>query len=629
MTLQTAFFTGILCFSLIFVSSTTPGYAFQYVQDDEDTEEVDQPEGFEEEFDHALRLYEEAEYIEAARAFSKLEGAEATLFAGKSYFAAGHYALANRYLQRITSEAPEEIYLDARFTLALSDYKAGNFGRSLDLLYGLNDQPEISEDASELYISIQHFLNKNQRKAAFNQSGIDSVRYDILEYALEYNSPKTVESLIKTFNHSFDTAVDSSRIEQITAKKDSVYEERGDTVKTAPAPPGTVYNIGVPLPAFDTDDDEYPVARGLYYGILKAAQQFNERNEDRKISLYHADPTDPETPESVMDTFSWNHHIDLMIGPLFSESAYAMSGDAENYGITMVPPLANSDSLNLDNAYVYQPNPTFAKRGKALARFAVDELEMDTLAVISETDTQGMEEAYAFREEAERLGAKVIHFFQDRFVERGYDVSDYTPHFAGDENYLSDEEKEDVILRDIDGLFLAFTGRGARTLIDLVMTDLEATRAEMDILGSTEMSNMNFSERRLNAFDIYYMDSMHLDESDERVQDFSRRFEEYSGFEPNQFAYLGYDVADFLFQTLEEHPNPANLKRVIRDRERYEGLILNIAFANSHINSGMNFFQLTPDGAEFQGERDLEYVLEDFRQELEDDTEDEELEQEN
>lgn len=611
MPLKTVLLSGILTFTLTLFTATD-SFALQYVDDnDVETEESSS----EELFDEALQLYEDAEFIEAARLFSEVDGAEAALFAGKSYFAAGNYTLAGRYLQSITSEAADEIYYDAQYTLALTDYRTGNFGRALDLLYSLKDKPEIDDEADELYISIMHFLNKNQRKTAFRQSGIDSVRYDLVEYALEYNRPGTVKSLIDAVAYSFDTQVDSSRIESIREKADNLEEERGDTVKTAPAPPGTVYDIGIPLPAFDPDEDEYPVARGLYHGILKAAEEFNQRNEDRKISLHHRDPSGDTTPEAVLNELSWNQNVNMVIGPLFSESAYAMAGDVEGYGIPMIPPLANSDTLNIDNPYIYQPNPTFAKRGKALARFAVNDLDKDTLAVITETDTQGMEEAYAFREEAERLGAKVVHFFQDRFIDRGYDVSDYTPHFAGDEAFLSDSEKENVILRDIDALFLGFTGRGANTLIDLVMTDLEATRADMTILGSTEMANMNFSDRRLNNFDIYYMDSMYLDEESEQVQSFAESFEEASGFEPNQFAYLGYDVADFLFKTLEEHPNPADLKRVIRDRPKYEGLILTIMFANSHINSGMNFFRMTSDGPEYHGEQDLEYVIEELLEE--------------
>ncbi len=619
--------TGIL----FFVFLTTPSQHILQatpLTDDDNDEEVD-PD-FEERFNEALAKYEETEYLEAARLFAKLDEVEATLFAGKSYFAAGYYALALRYLTSVTEEAPAEVYLDARYTLALADFKIGNYGRSLDVLYTLLEESEIQDEADELYTSILHFLNKDQRKKAFHESGTDSVRYDLIEYALEFNSPTSVRHLTEAVRHSFDAQVDSARIEKIQAKADTLYEERGDTTEVAPAPPGMVYNVGIPLPAYDPDDSQFPVAQGLYFGIQKAADEFNQRNEDRQISLHHEDPDDEDaSPESVLSKFAWNFNSDLIIGPLYSESAYKMTRDVEDYGIPMVPPLANSDTLNLDNPYIYQTNPTFAKRGRALARFAVQELEMDTLAVMTERDTQGMEEAYAFRDEAERQGAKVIHFFQDHFVDRGYDVSDYTPHFAGDDRYLDDDEKEDVIIRDIDGLFLGFTGRGAQTLIDLVMTDLEATRSEVAVLGSSEMANFNFSDRRINNFDIFFMDFMYLDDERSRVKDFKEEFEDETGMEPSQFSYLGYDVADFLFKTLEEHPNPKDLKRVIRDRPHYEGLIIDIVFANSHINTGMNFFELTEDGPVFIGEKDLEELVEELAEEEDDEDEDTENDNEN
>lgn len=615
--------TGFLFFILLILPLESLSQDVTFNENDDNDEEVDSD--FEERFNEALAKYEEANYLEAARLFSELEEVEATLFAGKSYFAAGYYALASRYLTSVTDEAPPEIYLDARYTLTLADFRSGNYGRSLDVLYSLLDEPDIQDEADELYTSILHFLNKNQRKKAFNESGTDSVRYDLLEYALEYNKPGAVRDLIDAVAFSFDTHVDSSRVDSLYARADTLYAQRGDTVDVAPAPPGMVYNVGIPLPVFDPDDNQFPVAQGLYFGIQKAAEEFNQRNEDRQISLHHLDPEgEDSSPQSVLSKFAWNFNTDLLIGPLYSESAFQMVDDVESYGTTMVPPLANSDTLNLDNPYVYQTNPTFAKRGRALARFAVQELEMDTLAVMTDRGTQGMEEAYAFRDEAERLGANIIHFFQDRFVDRGYNVSDYTPHFAGDKSYLDEDEKEDVILRDIDGLFLGFAGRGAQTLIDLVITDLEATRSDIAILGGSEMANFNFSERRINNFDIFFMDFMYLDEERSRVQEFAEEFEEEAGLEPSRFTYLGYDVADFLFKTIEDHPNPANLKRVLRDRPRYEGLIIDINFANSQINTGMNFFEMTLDGPVFIGEKDLEELVEELQESEEEDEDAEE-----
>lgn len=582
----------LLSFLILFSVLTSP-FAF-------DTPDPHTSESFYQssDFQRALVLYENSEFLEAAAIFADIPTAEGQLFAGKSYFAAGHYLMARNFLQRVPASAPAPIIEDALFTLALCDFQARNYGSSLDYLHRLTrnaTQSDLRDDSRELYEQILNFLTKEQRKSAFYQSRYDQVRYDIITSGFIWMNRADAMALAESASRSLLIGKNEEDVAELKNWAASVPESRPDSLRFAPAPHGMVYNVGIALPEFLPHEPEYAVSQALYFGVLMAAEEFNRRNDNRKISLHHHNPDNPLGPENTMTNFAWNHNADFVIGPLFSESAYRMAALAEQYQLPLIPPLANSDTLNIANPFVFQMNPTSEKRGTAMARFAVRQLRMDSLAVISELNTPGMLEAQAFRKEAERLGAHITHFFVRDFASRGYDVSDVTPWFAGSEQFIDTTRFE---LRPVDALYLAFTGEAAPTLINLVMNSLEANRSRVTILGNQELGLMEMSAQRHRRFDMFYTDVMHSNPQSTPVQLFTEDYRNLTGTEPNMFAFLGYDVGTYLFQTLEKVQNPAHMKRAIPVQPRHRGLIMDIHFNRDHVNEVLRFFEVKPEGNE-------------------------------
>ncbi|MEX1137493.1 MAG: ABC transporter substrate-binding protein [Balneolales bacterium] len=549
-----------------------------------------------ERFDDALQFYQEGRFLNAAHSFSEIDIPEAKLFTGKSFFAAGQYKLSNHYLSEVPSNAPEQVYDDSRYTIALNDFQTGNFGRSLDGLHILKENGttrNISRSAENFYEETMNYLTIGQRKEAFMQSNIPEVQLELITSSFDWVDRQTAQTLINTLENSLIAMQDSVAVQNLKARASRMRNNPQNNY--APAPEGITYNIGVALPETE-DENTLGVSQSMYFGLSLAAEEFNRRNDHQKIALHHANPdADERNPEHVMTNFAWNNNADLIIGPLFSESAYSMTALAEQYQIPLVTPLANSDSLNLDNPYVYQINPTFSQRGRAMARFAVNELGLDSLAIISEKNTPAEEEAHAFRDEATRLGAHFVHIFNKDFEAQGYDVSNITPWFASDTTFVDDPDEFD--LKPVDGLFIATGGGGAANLIDLIMTDLEATRSTVTVLGNEEMGYVEMSTRRLQRLDIFYPEIFYTDESREDVTNFKVDYQNLSGMDADRFAFLGYDVASYLFNILEEVQNPARLKDAIKKQPKHSGLTINIDFGNGHVNRGVRIFQLQPEGA--------------------------------
>jgi ABC-type branched-subunit amino acid transport system substrate-binding protein len=238
-------------------------------------------------------------------------------------------------------------------------------------------------------------------------------------------------------------------------------------------------------------------------------------------------------------------------------------------------------------------NPTFEVHGKRMAQHAVQQLGLDTLAVITPNDALGTASARSFRQEAERLGAFVSYYIEEDFSSFGYDLTDFTKVFTTDS-----VEVDSLNYIPTEAIYAPFTGQAANTLMSLLMTDLEVLNSGMIVLGSEEWQSANLSAYQERNFEIYYSQSFGeaADTSATRLfeEDFQTRF----GLEADQFSKLGYDIGNFLFESLSIAANPAQLTHSIRSRDPYNGLAIIIDMEGQRINQHVYIRPLTPRAIE-------------------------------
>lgn len=549
---------------------------------------------FAQDFDEALNLYQQQEFEEAAEIFSKIDDAEARLFAGKSYFGLGEYIKAQRYLIEAGDSNDPDIQSEAIYTLALTDFQLKQFDEALDKLYQLKENGnnrELRTDARNFYNDILDFLTVEQRKQVFQSTTNSDLRFDLIDSILGKIDFPTAKLLIEQYRNSSSNTDRIQELEEVIS--DSLQYTTRISSDYPQAPDNITYNIGATLPEYTTENSRFGVSQGLYFGYLMAANEFNESNSDKNVTIkFNNTDAQAENVPGIMGDFAWNLQADAVLGPLYSEPASEMAPLAESYQIPMIAPLANSDSLNVDNPYVFQANPTFGAHGKRMAQFAVEELEMDTLAVISESNSLGASSAYSFRDEAEKMGAKVVHFFVDDFESEGYEIGDYTKYFTAD---TSDFENAQYKYHQLDAVYAPFTGQAAATLIDLLLVDLNSMESELTVLGSQEWGATEIRDGQLENIEVYFSESFYENPENDRQQSFATEFEEQYGMEPNRYAMIGYDTATFVLNTLEEVENPVLLKSVLKDRPLYKGIINTIHFNGTHVNQEVKIFEYTAD----------------------------------
>lgn len=564
---------------------------------------------FAQSFDDAFDLYEEAKYEQAAAIFDTIETPEGLLFSGKSYFGMGKYVQAKTFLDRVPQAASREVYLEARYTSALSNFQLEQFGRALSQLQSFNEErvkTQLITDGIQLYEDILNYLTLEQRRNVYQSVNSSQIKYDVVRTAMGKVEYATAKLLIDEYKATTDSDSLSQNVRELESMvSDSLnYSMKIAFGKELNAPEGITYNIGAALPQYQTDDREFSVSQGLYFGYLLAAEEFNQQNSDKKAFIrYKNTGASVDSSEYVMTDLAWNYNIDAVLGPLFSEPAAKMAKLAELYQIPMLAPLANSDTLNIDNPYVFQANPTFSSHGKRMARYAVSNLQMDTLAVLAERNSLGEASAYAFREEAEKLGAKVVYFFVEDLESQGYEVTEYTKYFSTDTlnadpesmEYEDSDEMEAKNYHRVDAVYAPFTGQAAPTLIDLLLIDLQAMDSEVVVLGSQEWGATNIPQDRLENMNIYFSESYYMNTKSNRLEQFKENYSNRFGIEANRFSMIGYDAATYLLQTLERVKNPALLKNALSRQPLYEGLISNIKFEGKHVNQEVKIFRLSAE----------------------------------
>ncbi|MFP8488248.1 ABC transporter substrate-binding protein [Gracilimonas sp. Q87] len=534
-----------------------------------------------------INFYEEGNYEEALSIFEKIEEPSAYLFTGKTYFALNNYLKAKSFLNKIESTA--SVYYEAKYTKALADFELENFASSLDALFEINQlslQGSVKRDALNFYRDVLNYLTLEQRYRAFKDVSSDQVRLDLIESAVGIVDYPSAKTLFTAYTNSVNISDSSSYDNLFNVLEDSAsYARRYNPNKYTQAPSGLSYNIGVALPEFSMEAEEFEITQHLYFGIQLAIENFNSQNTRQKAFLtYRNTDADVNNAAFIANDLIWNHNVDAVIGPLFSEVAFELSEYAELYETPLLTPLANSDNLNLDLNYTFQLNPTFAVQGKEMAKYAIQTLQYDTLAVLAEKGSLGEASAYAFIDEVRKLGGEIVRFYVEDLASQGYDISEYVKYF--------DPEVDTVYNYNIDAVYAPFTGNIAQTLMSALITNLEAMGSKMSILGSEEWESADINSGRLPETNVYYTKTFEVDTTNSSVNDFESEFRLRFDTQPNQFAYIGYDAANVLLESLKRVQNPNYLKEGLKSFDNFRGLITRVNFNGSHINQEVRIKKL-------------------------------------
>lgn len=540
-------------------------------------------------FDEGLRYYQQKKYEQAVSVFSDLKSNEGYLFAGKSFYALGQYPVAQANLNNISSDAPRQLLDEARYTSALINFQQKRFSNALSYLFELQQiygSEELGQKAGRLYTQLLNYLSGDQRFDAMQKIEQDEIKFDLFKTAMGKIDYPQAQQLYQQFEEQLSNDKWIDRAEEYTSSLSSAsayQSEYGSSTSKLQPPDGTTYNISVALPSYDTGDREFDIVKGMYLGAMIAAEEYNDDHASTQSYIHFSNTgTSNNGLRTMMENFSNNYYGDAIIGPLFSEQAKPMVSLSNDYRIPVMAPLANSN-INAQNSYLFQSNPTYRMHGRQMARYAVNQLKMKRFAIMANRETSGAVSAEAFRDEAEKLGAEIVHYFVEDLQSNNYAVSQYTQYFGS---------KDDPL----DAVYAPFTGRTALTLIDLLLNDMRVMENAIALLGSQEWQNLDFKSNKYRNLNIYFTEGSYQNRNSGRLARFKNEYERTFNSTGNKFSLIGYDISRFILETLDEVGNPDLLWSAIAHHSEYRGLIKDFRFEGGNVNTAVKILEVTDTG---------------------------------
>ncbi len=362
-------------------------------------------------FHNGIAAYEEGNYRSAFQEFEHIldigdvtqRTTAAYVMSAKSMVELGQYREAVRRLQRFLDRFPRSLYQDdAYFTLGVAHMRDRRYE---DALYTFlravehTDKPELRGNA-EAYLAriINNHITLRELEDIYNETRGEFARgFLALALSQRYLERGSVATARTILEKAVQEHWQHPLIGELRTLLDNL--EEGITMK-----------IGVILPLFNNQPDEpfQELGRELLRGIQFAV---DEHNAESGIKIY-LDVRDSRRQPSVaarhVQELVNDNEVVAILGPIFSDEAFATAGVANARGVPLITPTATANHIADIGRYVFQINPDYRNRGRAMARFAVEQLGYSTLGVLAPVDSHGQDIAEGFIEEVNRLDGAYI-----------------------------------------------------------------------------------------------------------------------------------------------------------------------------------------------------------------------------
>ncbi len=344
--------------------------------------------------------------------------------------------------------------------------------------------------------------------------------------------------------------------------------------------------VGVLLPAslkpFDGSGDIG--ASKLMIGAIVAKDEANHLSQRAFVHLV-VRSTSGLSPDGIVaqaKALVEHDSVQVILGPMYSEEALAVSEYCGARGVVMLTPTATDERISALSPTSFQLNPTHRARGASMARFAVQEIGAKTAGIFVQDSTYSKDMGIGFKETFEQLGGEV-----KLFALLPESFSSFSKALAP-LNLVFDKELG-YPLTHFDVIYLPMTSPEA---VAIALSQLRFYNVRGELLGSSDW----LDERLLNNRDLittfYYASDFQLAENSATnsvVSLYKTRF----GEDPNAFFWLGYDAMDYLFRAALSQNSKPDLALAIRSASPIETHHIPVFFDGKNVNQMMNIIRFS------------------------------------
>jgi ABC-type branched-subunit amino acid transport system substrate-binding protein len=415
--------------------------------------------------------------------------------------------------------------------------------------------------------------------------------------------------------------------------------------------------LGVLLPLMRSSEPSAmkEIGNEVYDGILFAFEHYVADPSARVKVVLETRDTEREVSLAIrgMEDLASDKDVVGVIGPVFSATTLAAARVAATRGIPMITPTANANGIAAAGPTVFQANPDYETRGRVMARYAVADRKLSTLAVLAPRDSYGRFLAEAFIKEATRLGARVV---ATEWYERGTSdlksqlralreaglkaAADPSIPFGGklsrqDMMKLVDlgvpvkridsllargsivssrwllgpggpravdslgiaatlaeilTDSLEIPVQTIEGLYIPISGPEE---IGVVTSQVVYFNFRTEILGSGEWNNFGeLNANRRYCTKVIFESDTAIDSADTRYEDFTREFAARFKKRPSRNTLYGYDTAELVLHVIRNGATTREaVARALAAVGWYRGIHAAVGFSPGRVNTHLSILQ--------------------------------------
>ncbi len=612
-------------------------------------------------FNSGVSQYQSGQFKEAAETFGRIIAAHpgdqritaAIIMKGKALYWLGDNLESARTARLLLTDFPRSRYVaDARFILGSIYRRVGRAEDAMEELlkaWETMSRPEPPRLAMDIVTAVDTLAAESispPRLRSFIETTSDRECKAFLWLKIAENEA-AAENMVRsrlaldTLLLMYPAQVNHPRVAALLKRT----AERSDV------------KLGVLLPLMRGGEPSAAkeIAQEVLEGVTFAVEQFMAESGQRvRVTQVTLDSErDPVVASSAVRELAADKQVVAIVGPIFSSSTVAAARIAEDLGIPLVSPTANANGIAAVGPHVFQANPDYRTRGRAMAQYAVLRRGFTRLAVLAPSDTYGRFLAEAFGEEVRRLGARLI---AAEWYERG--SSDLKKQLgairragmrAGADPLIAFGGKKKlgelmklaglgVSVRTLDSLMQKGATVNATTLIgpdagarldslgisvvyeELYVDSLDhpvtaidglympiSSPAEIGIvasqavyfnfrtqmLGSGEWNNLpELDANRRYCTGVVFEADSHVDTLTAQYRNWLAGFYNRFKKQPTHHTFYGYDTAEILLLTLGEGATTRRgFIRAFAEVRDYQGLHSKIGFSRGRVNTWLPILQ--------------------------------------
>ena len=393
----------------------------------------------------------------------------------------------------------------------------------------------------------------------------------------------------------------------LAARGDSAQADRlaalcsgGGTATLSRGPDDAALDIAVLLP-FSGELQEY--GDEIYNGVVVAAELERRAGVNIRLTTYdtQGDPIEAARFVRALRDSS----VDVIIGPLTSQSAAVASAVLDDIPLPLIAPAATEAGLTRLSTAAFQLSPNIELQGVMMADYALDQLEADSAAVLTSTRRDHVRMARAFIERFTARGGTLVavEYYRPRDKDFGDYINDIKAAILGyqrDSTFFVNERGDtldpDGLPAHVDALFLP----GNPEQLRLLLPQIAFYRLQGALLGTDGWDDDAVYRLGDNVTREAVFPSPYLKQSNSaEYQRFAAAYDRRYGEQPGRLAGLGYDAVRLV--VLQGSAGRWSRERVLDGLRRvrgYAGAASAVTFGPDRENLELPLYRIRNGSAE-------------------------------